>query len=43
MMRLRQAVLGTAALLGAAALAGCGGSHGLAMPGTVTDTAPQAV
>lgn len=29
--------------LGTVALAGCGGSHGQAMPGTVTDTAPQAV
>ena len=42
MTRLRQATLG-AALLGALAFAGCGGSHGQAMPGTVTDAAPQAV
>lgn len=42
MPRLGHARFG-AALLGAVALAGCGGSHGQAMRGTITDTASQAV
>jgi hypothetical protein len=36
-------LVAVATLLAAVALVGCGGSHGQAMPGTVTDTSPLAV
>jgi hypothetical protein len=39
----RIALAAVATLLGVVALVGCGGSRGQAMPGTVTDLAPQAV
>jgi hypothetical protein len=41
---MKRSLIGTAgALLGVVALVGCGGSHGRATPGTVTDTSLQAV
>jgi hypothetical protein len=41
--RIRIAAGTAAALLGGLALAGCGGSHGQAMPGTVTEADRRAV